>query len=457
MQADKKKKACIVATTVVILLAVIVICCVACAPTAGGHKPRSELYRPIILRAQHGPLGGTRFSVDRVGEIIPVHWDEEEGGFMINVRLGGSWVSLVVDTGSNHVSAKGSECSWVDCGDQDKECVVRPCPQNSFEPAGLRADQGTYEPLSPAVTVRDKDGVFREETSLHYGSQTSTVSYYQETITLPTLDAPLGPQQALSAGFSGGEVRLVTLGPMLIHRITRIEGSSTSNILGLAAGDVELPEASVLNILLPQTHTAPRSRVWSMFTDYGSSSEGGEGWISMGPQRCFGDPFFVDAVLPSEFLHFSTQFYVVGLLEVRVDGQTVLSGRQGRGRGRGRGRRGRVPQYMVLDTGTTACYGSTSFGRALDKAGWMEGVSLIEFVIGNEQSWTTLSYTPEQYRDRTGAFKSVINVSKRRTLDNFDVLFSNVEVFLMGISLMRGMYWEYDLSRKKIGVLRVQQ
>src|SRR3989344_6194828 len=62
------------------------------------------------------------------GIIVPLWWDTHEDAFMIECKLGQTWVSCVFDTGCSSVSAKGSACHSTHCPENNDVCHVQSCP-----------------------------------------------------------------------------------------------------------------------------------------------------------------------------------------------------------------------------------------------------------------------------------------------------------------------------------------
>jgi hypothetical protein len=369
--------------------------------------------------------------------VIPIFWDKEEGAFMLEIKVGRNWVTLVVDTGSSHMSAKGLNCKWKQCnGDICKEME---CPCNEklrFE----QCNNTKFEPSGPQIAIDlNGDGSVTSESKLMYGSQQSLVTHYWEPFEIYQLHLNC-EQIVMKSDFDHSRqileelhpngLPLLKFGPTIVHLIHEIEGSTTSNIFGLARG-TESGDTVLLNSIFGKL--AP---VWSMFTLAERS-----GFIAFGSLRCFGEPTYVPLVLPEEFEYFLTKFYIVPVVAVYVDDKKIPESG--------------TPRFLITDTGTTNSYGSSRFGKSLELASWKEGKSTISFVIGDNINNYVLKYTPEDYKDPEGHYLSTINLTKTRTLENFDQIFKGVNVFLMGARLMNNIYWEYDLLNNRLGIIQL--
>jgi len=272
-----------------------------------------------------------------------------------------------------------------------------------------------------------------------YGSQQSLVTHYWEPFEIYQLHLNC-EQIVMKSDFDHSRqileelhpngLPLLKFGPTIVHLIHEIEGSTTSNIFGLARG-TESGDTVLLNSIFGKL--AP---VWSMFTLAERS-----GFIAFGSLRCFGEPTYVPLVLPEEFEYFLTKFYIVPVVAVYVDDKKIPESG--------------TPRFLITDTGTTNSYGSSRFGKSLELASWKEGKSTISFVIGDNINNYVLKYTPEDYKDPEGHYLSTINLTKTRTLENFDQIFKGVNVFLMGARLMNNIYWEYDLLNNRLGIIQL--
>jgi hypothetical protein len=345
---------------------------------------------------------------------VPLTWDTEEGAYMISISIGDSWIELVFDSGSSHISAKGLNCQWKQC-DGDT-CTTKSCPKTS-----------SFVPRGPQVSLDRKNS-----TLLEYGSQKSEVTHHVELFSLMDLHPNCADfiragnfksvQDFLKPLYSNS-IPMVEFGPTLLYNVFSIEGSTTSNIFGIAQ-DNEGKNQSVLDSFFPKD--AVHSRVWSL------ACKPSHGLFSLGALRCYGTPKFVPLLVPYAFRKFLTLFYTVKLRNINV-----IKG----------GKRIRVkspPRFVVLDTGTTFTYCNKSLGANLLKAGFEKGVTGVELVIGSSLNSLTMTYPANQLQN---AFLT--------ELDELDDMFNNTPILLLGIEQMFNFYFEYNLSEQMLGICAI--
>jgi hypothetical protein len=345
---------------------------------------------------------------------VPMTWDNEEGGYMITIFVADTWVSLVFDSGSSHISAKGLNCQWKQC-DDGGHCTVSSCPKTS-----------SFVPRGPQVSLNKKNSSL-----LEYGSQKSSVTHHVETFSLLDLRPNCADfiragnfktvQQFLETLFPLG-VDTVSFGPTLLYNIYSIEGSTTSNIFGIAQ-DNENKDQSVLAAFFPPSADQPR--VWSI------ACKSSHALFSLGPLRCYGEPKFIPLLLPSAFKKFLTVFYTVRLRDVVVVNGGVKKSVK----------RSALPKFVVLDTGTTYTYCNKSLERGLAAAGYKRPTSEVQLVLGSSVNEVTLNYKPAALQN---AFLT--------DLPDLDTMFSNIPVLLMGVEQMFNYYFEYNLTTQMLGI-----
>lgn len=409
-------------------LLILLVTTVAYTWAVNKSAPRSSV-------ARRPPVSRLSISGSPPPPVAPMRWDDMEGAYMAMLVVGRGVVELVVDTGSSQLSVKGHGCRWRTCNEDGCGETSCPCGEGRtdcreyyYQPTGRR--------LNPGEAGAGKSTV------MTYGSQTDTVEHYMDVIHLPVLPGMLTCSGLMSAPTQDefdvlGSSQVSNPNDAkqgIVHRVTRIEGTSSSNLLGLSrpnSGSVEHGKRVLLDTLLD------KDRVWStvLYED--------GGWLAFSRMSCFPSPMYMPMIQPAAFKRFLTSFYIAEIVEMRT-GESPTSMRPVVG----------APRYCVVDTGTTASYGSTQFGRALDAAGYDERRSWMQLKLGSPRSPVTLTYSPYHLQDPEFPSQSVIQAWPGRTLDNFDQIFPSGHggVFLMGAVMMRNMYWEFDLSHKRIGV-----
>jgi hypothetical protein len=279
---------------------------------------------------------------------------------------------------------------------------------------------------------------------MKYGSQEDTVTHAVDRVTIPKVVVTC--KQLLSGGaarFTRGRAGEESVSAdMVIHKVHRIQGSSTSNMFGLArpeltgggGGQGKQPVA-VLDKLFDGTER----KVWSLLL-YQKT-----GWWALGRIPCFA-PSYVPLAQPRAFSQFVTKFYVLPVISIEA-GPTVELMRPIAA--------SKCPKYCVIDTGTTYTYGSERMGSSLDKLGYDERTWFVRFLLGEGKQVVELLFTPEQLRDPDIPGSSVLQCWTGRTLDGYDEMFSGANVLLWGAYMMRNMYWEFDVGGNRVGVARL--
>jgi hypothetical protein len=405
------------------VLAILLAATFAYSVIASKSYPRA---RPVVRR-------NVRLSTPALPPIAPMVWDDYEGAYMASLVVGTGVVELVLDTGSSQLSVKGPNCTWRQCGAAG--CSVSACPCGFLEGGQSRTDcsQHYYQPAGTKISPGQAgSGV---STVMTYGSQTDTIEHYLDLVSVPT--SPEGVTCAdLRAAPRAAEFEAATRAgsaEVIVHRVLEIEGSSSSNLLGLSRpnkGSVEHGSTVLLDALVP-------AGVWSVV--FHASG----GWLALGALPCFSPVHHIPLVSPRSFDGFLTSFYIVEIVSISVGGSEA-SLRPLKS----------PPRYCVVDTGTTSTYGSVSLGKSLDAAGYDEASSVLRLELGSAANPVSLTYTAAQLRDPDSPRHSVIQAWPGRTLPDYDDIFapSHGGVILLGALMMNNMYWEFDVPHKTIGV-----
>ena len=372
-----------------------------------------------------------------LSRIAPMVWDDLEGAYMVTLMVGAGAVQLVLDTGSSQLSVKGAGCQWRSCT-QAGGCSVTACPCGLNDDGSARSDcsEHYYQPSGPRLAPGEAGA--GTSTQMTYGSQTDTVQHYLDTIRVPQLSSALTCPMLTRAPsireLGAPAVLNDEIGvDLVVHRVSHIEGTSSSNLLGLArpnGGSVEHGRDVVLDKLLD------KQQVWSTLL----FPEGG--WLALGPLPCFpGHEMPMER--PAAFSNFLTSFYIVKVVGIQVGPSWSALARVKN-----------APKFCVIDTGTTATYGSPALGAGMAAAGYVENQSVMRLQLGTGSSPVTLDYSAEQLRDPDYPGQSVLEVLPGRTLDDYTQIFPDRDggTLLLGAVMMRGCCWKFDLKRRKIGV-----
>ena len=395
----------------------------------------SKTYIPqvVSLRTQ-----SSRISLSApLPPVAPMLWDNPEGAYMASLVVGDGVVDLVLDTGSSQLSVKGPGCEWKSCNGGG--CSVEACPCGVTEQGRPRKDctEHYYQPSGHKISPGERGAGMN--TTMTYGSQTDTIEHYVDTVHVPTTasqvlcdDLKHVPRKQ---DLTNNTPTTPGMEGVIVHRVLRIEGSSSSNLLGLSrpnGGSVEHGSKVLLDALVP-------SKVWSVVF------HGEGGWLAFGPLPCFSPVHYAPLVQPSSFSAFLTSFYILNIVSISV-GPTLETLKPLPSH----------PKYCVVDTGTTSTYCSASFGKVLDSVGYDELEWYFRIELGDASSPITLTYSSHQLRDPEYPGQGVIEAWPGRTLDDYDSIFppSHGGVVLFGALMMNNMYWEFDLKNNRVGVAK---
>ncbi len=347
--------------------------------------------------------------------VVPIWWDDSEGAYMIKLQVGKGPIECVIDTGSNQLSAKGSSCQWTSC--DDDSCSTQSCPCGLDAKGRVRKDctQLMYQPLGEHMGTG---------AVLTYGSQQDTVQHWQDDVNIPCIQLSC-PELMSTIGHLGMKAdSYQSIQDIMVHLVTHIQGSSASNLFGLA---LPKDDDSLIHNLYPNGDMC-----WSLVL------RNGGGWWAMGALPCFTNVQYIPLIDPPPFRSFVTQFYVVPLTSLWVGSNAGDMVQVQKG----------VPKYCIIDTGTTLTYGSVKLGKALKQKGWEEKSSYIKLVLGQVE----MTWSPKQLADPDDQDLSILQVTKGRTLDDFDNIFP-FGALLLGVLMMRNCYWEFDCVHHRLGVM----
>ena len=384
----------------------------------------------------------------------PLRWDSEEGAFMVGLGVGTSAVELVFDTGSSQVSVKGEGCRWTSCADAEDNndssaevCVVQDCP--------LGGNTSSYVPVTGTFVNPGERGAGTSVT-LTYGSQEDTVRHYLDKVYLTKLppshtgnnacDMLLQPPSQTHAR----SLPKHAIDNIIVHNVTAIKGTSTSNLFGFARAPVnqafqkENGEFALIEQLFGGVKGESTHR-WTLVL------LAAFGWLLLSPPpTCFGmqPSNYVPLVTPRQFEDFVTHFYILPIVSL-----AVVVGEQARFQ---QVAPKDTPRFCIIDTGTTLTYGPPSLGAALRAQGYQAGVSGLRLVLGNaESNRVALVYTAKELVDPEYPDTALLQVDPETTLPDYKQLFGDHGVLLFGVLMMTHMVWDFDMSRKRVGIKRI--
>jgi len=385
---------------------------------------------------------GSRLAISPLPKIAPMWWDNSEGAYMVVLVVGAGVVELVLDTGSSKLSVKGAGCEWRSCTPLGCAVTACPCGFGADGTARTECTEHYYQPTGPRLAPGERGAGL--STTMTYGSQTDTVEHYMDRVAVPVASAALTCAHLANApspgvlveilGSGASDASRLHVGDLVVHRVSHIEGTSSSNMVGLARpgnGNREHGARVVLDDMMTE------SKIWSIVL-----RETG-GWLALGALPCFPTPHYIPMMKPPSFTNFLTSFYVVSVVSIAV-GPSLTALKKLRN----------IPRYCVIDTGTTSTFGSTLLGEALDAAGYNENGSVLQLKLGAMLAPLTLNYTPSQLRDPDYPSQGIVEAWPGRTLDDYSLIFPDRDggVLLMGAVMMSGFYWEFDLNKRRIGV-----
>lgn len=403
-------------------------------------KNNNKRYSPHIrtnINTNTSPPSSPELNLPPVASLW---WDKEEGAYMIELVVGNGIVELVLDTGSSQLSVKGTGCQWTKC--DGSSCKTKSCPCGISKDGKQRTDcNNYYYNESSGRSLKPGECGAGTTTILTYGSQEDTISHYLDVLSIPrvsltcdmlTTYVPTGPETLIPENYQNA----IPVGEVIVHRVSHIKGTSSSNLFGLARPCSESNKEQY--VVLDKLFGAARTPHWSIVL----RPEGG--WWAMGSLPCFNSVQYMPLIEPPEFSQFVTNFYIIPVQSF-MTGPTLKHLQKIPSNVH--------PKYVIIDTGTTYTYGSTRLGEAMENMGYDESTWYLQFVLGDHTDSVTLTYSPHDLSDRDFPNESVLQCKSGRTLDNYDDIFPpDSNVLLFGAYMMQHMYWEFDLAHNRIGI-----
>jgi len=419
---------------------------------------RSSRLRPIlrpttrrrILRSgvtSSSPRIVSRMRVERplsVSLLVPLEYDADEGAYMMRLGIGRGLVSCVLDSGSAHITVKGSSCQWTNCyvtetaarkkvmnieggkvsrSPKGEYCILRPCPcgRDRFGRWLSDCHDRSYTPSAGAEALRG-GGLSRE---LAYGSQTNTVDHFLETISV--MDAK-GVAHALQSA--------------VVYQITKVDGDTSSNIVGMT---MELRPSNTHNKTflgaVPTTAwTCELLDANPVLDLFGNSARVPPDAVSL-PLIDIANERGTKGLAKSNVLFYTTRLLAIG---VTHPDQTTEWWEDDN-------RTDKFPRYVVFDTGTTNSYSDDVLGPELRRRlHWREvdgEVLHFRFEDGKTLSWRFQDMIdPDGVPGVTRGRVSALHCENKRTYPGFREMFYGTYFIMIGIRMMRNRAWRHDIG-----------
>jgi hypothetical protein len=254
--------------------------------------------------------------------VIPIAYSHEDQGFVARVRIGGSNVYVVLDSGSSGLTVASSQCI------KEELCTAR--------------DAG-YDPDASPTSVKMDDHVVR------YGSLKVDATRFRDTFAfraLQDLSRCASTPPALTNDSTTGEVFLKDVE---LSAANQMDGTD-SNIVGLM-----MPTNGSKQTFLGAVYSQlPIERSWAV-----SLGTNGLGWLVLGalPSDCaMRDPVYVPVSRDYTYLG----AYVLDVVLMRAGKEGSMHVMED------------FPRHIILDTGTAETYVTARYVPAFERAGFVD-------------------------------------------------------------------------------------
>lgn len=414
--------------------------------------------------ARQGPLssalagaaaGAPGAQLTTASQVMLLTWSPTAYVYTVDVTVGSSTVSTVLDTGSAKFIVATDDCA--------------PCSGARYEPSKsatsvLILDPRKTEGKSVPATVTQANA--SEYSSLlctlqtAYVSQTDSLRMYQDTISFARsgITSPALCQQPID-GVLGASTAATPLSitNFPVGGIYASTGSTSLNVMGMAgvqasttttiAGQTlyimpscqttrqPVYESAVIETLAMYAAAAGTDVVWSHL--FGTKA----GCLLFGPLRlpCL-DVQYAPMVAtlpnaPSVLVSTPYRYYAVAVQSIQV-GRDVTSLRPLAG----------APKFMLVDTGTTQVLTPGSL------AGDLNGNPVVVLTLGSGSQTATLTYQTPQSKTYASGTQYIFGDMPGGTASIFS---TSQDVGILGCAAMRNYYIEYNLTTHVIGFARL--
>lgn len=378
----------------------------------------------------------------------PLEYDRDEGAYMLRVGIGRGLVSCVMDSGSAHLTVKGSECSWSNCYESEREarrqiqhvrggsirrgkhgkfCIERTCPCGRDSNGRWLSDCRDHS-YTPSVSARVLRGSGLN-TTLSYGSQTNSVQHFEEQVCVMDVR---GQENTLGKS-------------MVVYQIFKVDGDTSSNILGMTV-TLDRSRDSFLD--------AFPCRRWSCVLHSRNPTLVLNVNDDEIPAHALRIPFVnlraepeLQGLSKSDVFFYTCRLRAIGLSSGSGTPKWWRAAEVGEGDPL-------FPNFVVFDTGTTNSYADAVLGPELRRRlGWREVSS--ETLHFEMDGGDIISWRFDDMIDPDGVNgrkTSALHCETGRTYDDFKSIFMGSYFIMIGVRMMKGKAWVHDLDAQHLRV-----
>lgn len=395
-------------------------------------------------------------------KVIPLQWQASASIYVANFKVGVSSIEAAFDTGSARFIVATNQCGS--------------CSGRRYDPAASNVAIALIDPRKEenlTGVFLNKEDLAKYEavlctTQVSYVSQTDKLQMYQDTVTFPrsaisqTQLCSRSVDQVMTSG-TGAAPLVITDFP--VGGIVGNTGSSSLNVLGMSGvlSITTIERDGRTEYLLPSCQTSRevayesalieaiamfyRSRsmpvIWSQYI--GDST----GFMLFAPLRlaCL-DTKFTPMIktltnASSALVRTPWRYYVVPVLKIEAGKQnkdrstyTTLPN---------------PPKYVLIDTGTTQFLLPGASGAInASHLSRLEADELAIVTLGTSAEPIEIVYSQEDITYNTTFGRRNVFSSMPDSMAN--VFSSNKDIGIMGVTGMRHMYIEYDLTKRRLGI-----
>lgn len=462
-------------TTAVLLLVLIMVLGVATA-----HQERQKRVSKMVAGVPRLLTAGLGLEVSKQAalaaatqlKVIPLTWNSSGSLYIVSFTVGSDLVDAAFDTGSARLIVATSDCTAC-----DKTKYNPSTSRNALVLIDPRKARTVVEALRPDQIVKGETQDVLCSDTVSYVSQRNNILMYSDTVSFPRQLIPVASlcdgtsidDVLTAAAATGPPPPPLTVTDYPIGGITSSVGSSSLNVFGmsgvLSVTQVDTAKwgwhGKATKFLMPSCQLSDdaafesatiqavalyyRARglpvVWSQYIGVDT------GFIVFGPVRSVCSTVQYVPMLPQ--LQYSNnaldrtpwRFYVVDVTGITVDDVP----------------QSQYPRQFILDTGSTQTQlpgASTSTVPAINAA-----QRSVVIHLGSGTARAELRYSAAETRYRVPSLNTEAGyitepVFGTMSDDTAAIFSSRKDVGLLGVTAMRNMYIEYDLTARRIGILQ---